>query len=195
MTPRRIGSKYSEKELLDGLKNQDRLIIRFFYEEYYTMIVDLINRNSGTDEEARDTFQEAMMVLYEKACDPEFSLSSTLKTYLYSICRNKWLMVLRSRKTRNTFLTDTEDLSLTSDENILKDVLQHERYQLMRSKLKSLGDDCQQVLELFFKGTSLREIGQRLGFTEAYAKKKKFTCQKKLIALVTEDDRYQELKS
>ncbi len=102
-------------------------------------------------------------------------------------------MVLRSRKSRKTHLSETEDLDFVSDESVQSDIEQQERNELMRKHFVNLGADCQKVLNMFFTGESLRSIGEKMGFTEGYAKKKKFTCQKQLIEMVTADIRYQEL--
>ncbi len=157
------------------------------------MTLDLVLKNSGTQEQAKDLFQEVMTVLFEKVQNPDFALRSSIKTYLYAVARNKWLMLLRSRRTQKTDLTDTENLDFAVDATVQEDLIQQERNNLMRLYFQQLGSDCQQVLDLFFARTSMREIAKKMGFSEAYAKKRKFTCQKKLIALVTADSRYQEL--
>ena len=157
------------------------------------MTADLITKNSGTKDEAQDIFQDALVVLFEKAQDPSFQLSSTVKTYIYAVCRNKWLMTLRSRKSRKTHLSDTEALDFVAEESVQADIEQQERNDLMRKYFEKLGTDCQKVLNMFFKGTSMRNIAEAMGFTEGYAKKRKFTCQKQLITMVTADNRYQEL--
>ncbi|WP_431215013.1 RNA polymerase sigma factor [Puia sp. P3] len=51
------------------------------------MVLSLILNNSGYPDDARDIFQEAMIVLYEKVRSGTFELNCQLKTYLYSVCR------------------------------------------------------------------------------------------------------------
>jgi DNA-binding NarL/FixJ family response regulator len=70
---------------------------------------------------------------------------------------------------------------------------QARRRQVFKSHLSSLGEDCQQVLKLFFEGKSLKEIAGQMGFTAAYAKKRKFICQQKLIASIEQDVLFREL--
>ncbi|MEL6847398.1 MAG: hypothetical protein AAFP92_02715 [Bacteroidota bacterium] len=64
----------------------------------------------------------------------------------------------------------------------------------MRKALTQLGQDCQEILQAFWRGASLRAIAQQRGLTEAYAKKRKFTCQKQLIQAVEQHPDFQELK-
>lgn len=183
---------YNESDLIHGIRNQEAEALRYAYREYFPMILDLITKNGGSDEDGADIFQEGMVVLYQKVQDINFEWRSTLKTYLFAVCRNKWLMELRRRKTKNTSSME-DNFSLADEHSIQKDIISNERNELMRRHFQNLGDDCQQVLKLFFASTSLRDIGKIMGFSEAYAKKKKFTCQQKLIETVMADPIYKEL--
>ena len=55
------------------------------------MVQSLIINNNGTADDAKDIFQEAMIVLYEKARSGTFELSCQIKTYVYSVSRRLWL--------------------------------------------------------------------------------------------------------
>ena len=56
-----------EKELLKGLANNDKEAIEAIYRDNYNLIQNLIINNNGTEDDARDVFQEALIVLYEKS--------------------------------------------------------------------------------------------------------------------------------
>ena len=71
----------------------------------------------------------------------------------------------------------------------------NEKKELMRLHFGQLGADCQEVLRRFFDGDSLRQIAEVMNFTEAYAKKRKFICQQKLIAAISADPIYNELSA
>ncbi len=90
------------------------------------MVKDLVSKNGGSSEDASDLFQDGMVVVYEKAMDVDFTLSSSLKTYLYAVCKNKWLMQLRKRKTKRTsVLRETAPAGV--DPNIHKDIVSQEK--------------------------------------------------------------------
>ena len=78
--------------------------------------------------------------------------------------------------------------------DVQQDFVRQEQFDMYRKHFAQLSADCQKVLGMFFKGHSLREIAQEMEFTEAYAKKRKFTCQKHLIQSIEEDSLYKELK-
>jgi RNA polymerase sigma factor (sigma-70 family) len=183
----------SDPELLDGIRNRERAILVYVYEQFYPMIREFILKNSGTEEDARDIFQEGLVVIFEKLKAGQIELTSRFKTFLYAICRNKWLMVLRKRRTGPQLVVDTQLLEENQPAST-EDLAKHQQYQLYRMHFKKLSDDCRKLLNNFLKGYSLKEIGELMGFTEMYAKKRKFLCQKKLIASIEADPMFRELK-
>ena len=62
-------------------------------------MIKLVTSNSGTEYEAKDIYQEALIVLWQKAVSNNLVLTSKLSTYLYSICQNLWRKEL-DRKSR-----------------------------------------------------------------------------------------------
>ncbi len=87
--------EFNEKEILLGLAGNDRKAIETLYRDHFNMIQTLIINNNGSSEEAKDVFQEAMIVLYEKVRSGTFELNCQIKTYLYSVCRRLWLKRLQ----------------------------------------------------------------------------------------------------
>lgn len=183
----------TDPELLDGIRNRERAILVYVYEQFYPMIHEFILKNSGTEEDARDIFQESLVVIFEKLKAGPIELTSKFKTYLYAICRNKWLMVLRRRRTGPKLVVDTQLLEENQPVSV-DDLAKHEQYQLYRMHFKKLSADCRKLLTSFFQGISLREIGEMMGFSEMYAKKRKFLCQKELISSIEADPMFRELK-
>jgi len=156
------------------------------------MISKLILNNRGSEEDAQDIFQDALCMMYEKSQQEQLQFNCAFKTYLYAVCRNMWLMVLRKKRTDGVMVKDTEigdDLS----ESLIQDMTHARRVQVFKAHLENLGESCQQVLKFFFNGKSLRQIAEQMGFTEAYAKKRKFVCQQKLIASIEQDILFREL--
>ncbi|HMP88352.1 MAG TPA: sigma factor, partial [Lacibacter sp.] len=85
----------AELELLNGLARNNHAAIESLYLQHYGMIQAFVVNNNGSSDDARDIFQEAMILLYEKAQDPAFELNCKIKTYLYSVCRRLWLKRLQ----------------------------------------------------------------------------------------------------
>lgn len=179
---------YSDESIIDGLKERDNGIIRYIYKEYYPTIKFLITTNSGTETDAEDVFQDALVVLYRKIAKENLILTSSFKTFLYSICRNLWLQRLDRRVFSNEFL-EMEDLSeLQENVHHEQPEEEQEKYRLFQQHFLQLSHDCQKVLRLFMGKTSLREIADIMGFkTEKYAKTRKFMCKEKLKSSIVND--------
>jgi DNA-directed RNA polymerase specialized sigma subunit len=90
-------------------------------------------------------------------------------------------------------VTSAQELGYKEDETISTHLHQVEQRKLYDEKLGLLGTSCQEVLALFFKQVSMKDIAKKLGTSEQYAKKKKFNCKSKLIELIKADAKYGEL--
>ena len=65
----------NETLLLKGLAKNDRKAIETIYKDHYNMVQAMVVKNNGTIDDAKDIFQEAMIVLYEKVKSSSFELS------------------------------------------------------------------------------------------------------------------------
>ena len=100
----------NEKALLQGLARSDKKAIEIIYRENYNMVQSLIINNSGSTDDAKDIFQEAMIVLYEKVRSGTFELNCLIKTYVYSVSRRLWLKRLQQM---NRYVPAIENLQDT----------------------------------------------------------------------------------
>ena len=177
---------------IKGILNGDPQLINEIYENYHQAILKLVQNYNGTAEDARDVFQEGLMLIYRKAQQPDFQLSSSFFTYFYAICRNIWSNQTRKKSFGEVTLNDEMKSMVKDDSPIMLE--QNEQYILYRKKFLELGEDCQQLLSLFLQKISLREIAKKMGLSsEGYAKKKKYKCKEKLITLIQNDPSYKEL--
>ena len=65
----------NEQALLKGLASNDKKSVDTIYRENYNMVQLLVINNNGSADDAKDVFQEAMIVLYEKARSGTFELN------------------------------------------------------------------------------------------------------------------------
>jgi len=143
---------YSDEAILEGLRLRSDYIINFVYKEYFPLIRFLISDNGGTGEDAEDIFQDGIIIIYNKINLNQLTLTSSFKTYMYSVCRNLWLQKLNKRKAIFERLTDVEEYLDLSDD-LQKDgtIEEVEMQRIIQVHFLSLQDDCQKVLRLFVK--------------------------------------------
>src|SRR6476620_4948451 len=103
------------------------------------MVQTLVINNNGTADDAADIFQESMIVLFEKAKNPEFELNCQIKTYLYSVCKRLWLKRLQQMQ---RFGRQSEDLEHTVP--VEEDLEIHEKRQndftIMENAMGKIGE-------------------------------------------------------
>lgn len=171
----------NEKILLQGLARSDKKAIETIYKSNYNMVQALIINNNGSPDDAKDIFQEAMIVLYEKARSGSFELNCQLKTYLYSVCRRLWLKKLQQQ---NRFSSPVEPLENTV--SVEEDLDTHEQadqeFQLMEKAIGHLGEPCKSLIEAYYlQKKSMSEIAGSFGYTNAdNAKNQKYKCLMRL---------------
>lgn len=187
--------EFSANDILLGLKNKDTKVLDYIYENFFYQIKVFITKNNGSEEDARDLYQDALLVIYQKLTKENLVLSCSFNTYLYSVCRLLWLKQLEQRK-QNKTATEDAGVFIDLDNSVLQLFETNERYRLYHEHFKRLSFSCQKVLELFLAGIPLKEIANILGFkSEQYAKKRKHMCKEKLVESIKTDPEFKKLIS
>ncbi len=172
---------FSDSELLSGLTSQDEKVLKTFYSKYLLRVRKYVLSNNGSDEDARDLFQDVLLVLFQKVRKPEFRLTCALGTYIYSVARFLWLKELSKRKwvsyqdvNREEVADIDADISFVNEKN--------ERLLLFRKCFEKLSEACRKVLILFNEGLSITEITKVMGYTsEQHTKNRRYRCKQSLI--------------
>ncbi|MDC1107294.1 sigma-70 family RNA polymerase sigma factor [Prolixibacteraceae bacterium] len=188
-------AKFTNEEIIYGIKNQDHVILHSLYRSYFKVISYYIQNNSGTEEDASDVFQESMIVIYRKIQESNFELTCSFDTYLYAVCRNLWLKELKKRDRISEELVDESLFSSFELEDDMDDVIQkNERYRLYQKHFNMMGEDCKKLMTLFLKKVPLKEIARLMNYSsEQYAKKRKFRCKEYLIKSIQNDEEFKDL--
>lgn len=185
--------KYSDEELLEGISKGNSQIIKIIYSENFPQIRHYVLLNSGNEYDAKDVFQESMILLYKKNQHPGLVLSCSLGTYLYSLCKFIWLRELSNRK-KHVIIED-EGSNIISDEKEIIDILErNERLSLYREKYEELSDDCKRILKMFLNNIPIKEITQTMGYSsDQHTKNRRFRCKKALITKIQTCRKFKEL--
>ncbi len=179
--------KYSDSDLIEGIREQDEKVLNWLYNNFLQTVRHHILKNSGSEDDVADVFQETIIALYRQITEDHFNLTSDLKGYFFGIARNIWSVQLR-RKSRNTVL-DTE---------IPDDDGQDENKTLILERILSrsfsrLQPDFQEILRLFSEGMPYESIARQMNLgSEAYARRKKYLAKEALMELVREDEEYSD---
>jgi RNA polymerase sigma factor (sigma-70 family) len=172
-----VKAEFNEQALLNGLAKNDAKAIEVIYKSNFNMVQTFILNNNGTYDDARDVFQEAMIVLYENAKTASFVLTCQIKTYIYSICRRLWLKRLQHLNRYTSFVDSLEE-TVPVEEDIEYQEKRNADFAIMERALGSLGEPCKGLLEAYYlQKKDMTDIANSFGYTNAdNAKNQKYKC-------------------
>jgi len=185
---------YTAEAILKGLKKSDNDILRYVYRKYYSEIKFFVIKNSGSDEDAKDTFQEALIIIYKKLEGEGLELNCSFKTYLYSVSRLVWMRHLEKNRIKTDELSDNQ-VFVEVDDDMEYVASEQDRYSLYQKHFLTLHKDCQTIMRLFLEKVPLKEIQKRMNLkSEKYLKKRKYQCKEILVKRIQNDPTYKHLK-
>lgn len=192
----KIMNPHPDHKYIEALAGNDSVLIEEIYRRFSSRIKQLVMKNSGTETDAADLFQEVLIELHRKAIRQQFVLTCPFEAFLYMVCRNRWINELHKRKGRTVTISGDEGFNTDGDVTVNYEALmmQEKRKTLVEEKLVELGEGCRSLLSLSWSGKPMQEVARILNFSYAYVRKKKTECMSKLINLVKEAPGFGALK-
>jgi RNA polymerase sigma-70 factor (ECF subfamily) len=125
-----------------------------------------------SNDEAREIFQQTVIVLFENVMTGKLkSLTSSLKTYLFSIGKNK----IMELKRYNDKFVQREEIDIRKDDEPVYD-----EYLLMAAKesVQQMGQPCRGLLiDFYYNGKTMTQLALEYGYkNEDTAKSQKYRC-------------------
>lgn len=168
--------------------NEDYAISEL-YRQFRGEAVNWLRKKYSLDEmQCIEVFQESVIILYDNVISGKLTeLSSTLKSYLFSICKNKAKEHLRHHYKYDN-LENLSPLKLVEDNQSEENEALEMNIEIMNKCLDKIGDPCKTLLELFYyKKIKMEEISTNMGYNNANtAKNQKYKCIKRLQNLFKE---------
>ncbi len=177
----RIGRVYTDKEIISGIRlggSHTDKFLRYVYKKNWPMVLSMILKNQGKEEDAGDIFQEAMIVFYEQVKNGSLELHCKISTYLYAVARNLWNNKLKRHKASYKYQQFVKQSGAQSSESHAEYLLKEERAELVRAWMDQLKEDCKKILLLsIFEEKPMKEIFPIMGYqNEQIARNKKHKC-------------------
>jgi len=91
-----MASNQEKDYFIKGIGKGDDKIIRAFYQENFPKVAAFILNNKGVLADAKDVFQDAVMLIYQQ--HQRIHIETSLNQYFYGICRNIWYQRLRKQQ-------------------------------------------------------------------------------------------------
>lgn len=169
--------------------DQDEMCLKAFYLSNYSSVRSYVLANSGTEEEAKDVYQEAIVIAWRKVENKSFTenYENALPAYIFKIAKLKWIDELRRKKAQlvkakliENEVEETEELIFDERDKLLT---------IIKQKLKQLDVKCQNLLmQFYYEEKKIKHLAEANNWTEATAKNNKYRCLEKLRKLIKEND-------
>ncbi len=169
-------------QLVDAIKTNDELVLKQLYQDNYKKVEVYIVQNNGSMPQAKDTYQEAFLAVYQNIKAEKFvpTNETALQGYIYQVAKNKWTDYLRSARYKKT-TGMIDNYHKADDASEIDGFNEHDendqKLDATMDAFGKLGAECKDLLTRFyFDKKSLRDIASVLNLEEASARNKKYRC-------------------
>jgi len=140
-----------------------------------------------SDSDIKDVFADSIAYLFWNIKTGKFSSNSKISTYLYKIFYNKSVDHLRHITTnKNKATIELSHLFIDNSENVEMNSYNNIACDQVKDEINLMGSPCKDILlDWAYWGYTMKEIAERNDLENAdNAKKKKYSCLKKLRAVL-----------
>lgn len=167
--------------IIESIRRGDNRAIKALYKSAFAYCASFVLNNKGSREDAKEIFQRSMIVLVEKARDPDFNLDYPPKSYLYAVTRNQWLKELK-RKGRTDSIVNEEGKEIVvvdSDDDLQEKKEKESRFELLYDAMQKASEECRKLLQLtYFKKLKDKEIAPIMQYSLEFVRNKRRRCVK-----------------
>jgi len=182
-------AKFTDQQIIEGLlKGEDDKILEYLYDAVLPGVKKMVYKYKGTDDQAYDVFQDAILKFYSYVKQGKFQDASNIKGFIYTISRNLYIDFLR-RQGKSRSIEEINAGAIASTDSPLERIITNEKEAKVLEFFSRMGETCKNVLiYYFYYNMSMKEISEKMNFSsEDVAKTKKFKCKEKLLQLVKKD--------
>jgi len=181
---------HKDQKYIKALCNNDAVLIEEIYQKCSANCETFVKKNSGSEIDAADVFQEAIIEVYLK-CE-EIILSASICAYLGTIYRRKWINKLNRQKNFVRILKDIGYIGETSNTVELESV-DAKMETIVNECFKKLSRKCQDVLNLYINDMTGQEIADKLDIKRNNVFKQKFDCLDRLKTFCEQHPDFKDL--
>lgn len=182
---------YHDDQILDALQEggaAEDTCLRDLYRRELPRMLAFMRKNQGSDEEARDLFQDALIVFIEQVRSGKFRGDASISTFIYGVGRRMWLNRLKRKGIAARYLEEQlKDEPV--QETPLRVLLATERDNAFRKLMAGIGERCRKLLQMkMYQQLSMAEIAIKMNFkNEQNARNKHYKCKAELRKIIIEN--------
>jgi DNA-directed RNA polymerase specialized sigma24 family protein len=171
-------------EMLPDLKDPLEREKKFtdLYEDVFPVVAGFVSKQGGSLQDAKDIFQDALVIFYEKTVNKELNVKLSDEAYIIGIAKHLWI---RKFKTDYRLMSlDALEKEISIPENYLEDQTTNKLLTL----LQVTGRRCLELLRsIYYEKQSMEDISKTFGFSGPHsASVQKYKCIEKMKDKVKE---------
>lgn len=165
------------------------------FNQYSYFIKDGMKKYSLAEEDAFTAYSDTILQTLDNIASLLFEQRSSLKTYLYRIFKNKCVDLIRKKTTNKRSIYQTAPLSemmnMIADraKNVIQQLIDKNDFDLLKTRLNELGENCRKLLLFFADGYNDKEIALFMEYKSAdVVKTSRLRCLEKLRGLYIQEN-------
>lgn len=186
------GKEIDSEIIIESIKNgKDDLVLKELYRHVLPVIKAHVKKNGGSNEDAEDVFQDAVITLYKQIKLNKYQeVGSGVGGFLFTVSKNLWYNKLK--RNNKISLTDEHPNTESGDLSILEKIITEEKINTINQLLNEVGEQCKKILSLsIYDKIPMKEISKEMGFkSDDVAKSIHYRCKKKLGQLARKSKVY-----
>lgn len=158
-----------------GSTEREKLFIDL-YKAAFPLTAAFVSKMGGTLEDARDIFQDALVIYYEKSLQPRFNTPLAAEAYILGIAKHLWIRKFRKQAFSISLSAAEQRISIPDDYFPAVDD------QRLLVFLERSGKKCLNLLRAFYyENLPMKEIAVVFGYsTDRSATVQKYKCLEKV---------------
>jgi RNA polymerase sigma factor (sigma-70 family) len=179
----------NDLKIIESIRNGGNdQALSYLYGEPLRKIRKYILSNNGSQDDANDVFQDAVIILFNQIKKDKYNVDLELDGFLFAVAKNLWIDKVRREK-RMVNRDFNIEINHSDFNDQLKDLIVKEKSAAFRKVFEKLDEKCRNILQYVINDKlSMKEISEKMGYSnENVAKSNHYRCKQYLSKLVKED--------
>jgi RNA polymerase sigma factor (sigma-70 family) len=175
--------------IIECIKNrQNDKALSYLYSHTLKKVKGYILNNNGSQDEANDIFQDAVILFFKAVIENKFDHTLSVDAYIFTISKNLWINTAKRKKT--LVHVDIEDQHLyAATDSQLENMISKEKRNALDIAYSKLDEACRKLLGMVaYEKLSMKELQVKMELTsENAAKTMHYRCKQSFHKIIKEN--------
>ena len=152
------------------------------YETAFPAVAAFVSKMNGSFQDAKDIFQDALVIYFEKSGGPTFGVVSMPERYILGIAKHLWIR--KFKEDRKIISLDSLESTISIPEDYFPSLHSNRLLQI----LENTGKKCMDLLRgFYFEKLTMREMARSRGYSNEHSVTvQKYKCLEKIRESIKE---------